>query len=70
VNFGLPALAVPGVAAAFDEGDLAEIDLAAGRMRNRRTGQELQGTPLPPMLREIIAAGGLVPLLRQRGYVE
>jgi 3-isopropylmalate/(R)-2-methylmalate dehydratase small subunit len=70
VNFGLPALAVPGVAAAFEEGDMAEIDLALGAVRNARTGQVLQGTPLPPMLREIVAAGGLVPLLRQRGYVE
>ena len=70
VNFGLPALAVPGVAAAFEEGDLAEIDLASGRVRNARTGQALQGSPLPPALREIIDAGGLVPLLRERGYLD
>jgi 3-isopropylmalate/(R)-2-methylmalate dehydratase small subunit len=70
VNFGLPALAVPGVSAAFEEGDVAEVDLATGVVANPRTGQTLQGTPLPPMLREIIAAGGLVPLLRTRGYLE
>jgi 3-isopropylmalate/(R)-2-methylmalate dehydratase small subunit len=70
VNFGLPALAVPGVTAAFAEGDEAEVDLSSGTVRNTRTGQTLAGTPLPPTLQEVIGAGGLVPLLRARGYVE
>jgi hypothetical protein len=51
------------------EGDELDLDLLAGRVRNRRTGVEHQGTALPPMLAEIIAMGGLIPRLRAQGYI-
>jgi 3-isopropylmalate/(R)-2-methylmalate dehydratase small subunit len=62
-NYAFPALEVAGVAAAFVEGDVAEVDFAAGTVRNVRTGQELQGVVWPPMLMNVLRAGGIIPLL-------
>ena len=64
VAIGLPVLACKGVAAAFAEGDELEADLAAGVVRNAGTGAVLQGEPLPPEMREILAAGGILAALR------
>ncbi|GIX46359.1 MAG: 3-isopropylmalate dehydratase small subunit [Candidatus Tectimicrobiota bacterium] len=70
VNFALAPVQCPGVRSAFTEGDTAEVDLVAGTVTNLRTGACLQGEPLPELLRQIIAAGGLIPLLQQQGYLE
>lgn len=69
VNFALPALQVPGVDAAFEEGDVAEIDFDAAVVRNQRTGHELQGEVWPPALAEILHAGGLIAQLVAEGLV-
>jgi 3-isopropylmalate/(R)-2-methylmalate dehydratase small subunit len=66
VAIGLPVLACPGVAAAFTDGDRAEVDLAAGEVRNVGTGAVLRGEPLPPEMREILAAGGILAALGGR----
>jgi len=65
VAIGLPVLVCPGVAAAFREGDPVEVDLAAGRVTNERTRTVLQASPLPEMMRELLAAGGVLPMLRR-----
>ncbi len=69
VNFGLPAMQCPGVSAAFEEGDVADVDFKAGTVRNQRTGVVVQGQPVPQMLMDIIDAGGIEPLLRKEGYL-
>lgn len=69
VNFALAPMQCPGVAAAFTEGDSAEVDAAAGTVTNPRTGTVLQGETLPELLREIIAAGGMIPRLEQQGFL-
>lgn len=66
INLGLPVLTCPGVAAAFQQGHEAEVDLAAGTVKNLTTGRELQSQPLPPLIQEILEAGGLIPRLKQR----
>ena len=68
VNFALAPLQCPGVAAAFEEGDTAEVDLVTGTVTNSRTGAVLQAEPLPELLREIITAGGMLARLEQQGY--
>jgi 3-isopropylmalate/(R)-2-methylmalate dehydratase small subunit len=70
LNAGLPALAVPGIAASFDEGDEAEVDFIAGTVTNRTSGRTLRGAGLAPSLAEIVVAGGLIPMLVKDGYVE
>jgi 3-isopropylmalate/(R)-2-methylmalate dehydratase small subunit len=69
VNYALPALECPGIHDAFDEGDLAEIDLVHASVRNARTGRTLRGQPWPPSLLRILEAGGLMALLAAEGYV-
>jgi 3-isopropylmalate/(R)-2-methylmalate dehydratase small subunit len=70
VNFGLPALSSEGVCAAFNEGDVAEVDFRHGKIINQTRGIELEATPLPAMLLQIIEAGGLIPMLDAVGYLE
>lgn len=69
VNYAFPALEVPGVSAAFEEGDPAEVAFVEGTVRNARTGALLPGKPWPPMLREILEAGGVFPLLEREGLL-
>jgi 3-isopropylmalate/(R)-2-methylmalate dehydratase small subunit len=69
VNFGLLALECPGVAAAFEEGQIAEISLDASTVRNRATGCELNARPVPQMLIDLMRGGGLYPHLEQQGLI-
>lgn len=67
IAVGLPALVCTGVHAAFGDGDGIEIDLASGRVTNVGSGSDLQGESLPEEMREILAAGGILAVLRNRG---
>ncbi len=65
VAIGLAVLACPGVSRRFADGDPVEVNLAGGWVRNGRTGEMLRGEPLPEEMREILAAGGIVAVLRR-----
>ncbi|MFC1440641.1 3-isopropylmalate dehydratase [Streptacidiphilus sp. N1-10] len=69
INHGLPALTVPGATAAFADGDTARLDFAEGWIENTATGTRLPGGALPPMVLQILAAGGILPKLAREGYV-
>jgi 3-isopropylmalate/(R)-2-methylmalate dehydratase small subunit len=78
VAIGLPVLVCPGARETVREGDPVEVDLGSARVTNLRTGLAVRGSPLPPLMREILAAGGMLPLLRRlaaeaaegRGWVD
>jgi 3-isopropylmalate/(R)-2-methylmalate dehydratase small subunit len=70
INLGLPALSIPGVSSAFEELDIAEVNLGAGRVTNLRTGQQLHFPPLPDVLLEILKHGGLMAVMLERGYID
>ena len=63
LEHGLPVVELKGVVAAVSQGDPLEIDLAAGRFRNLASGVALAFTPPPDFILEMIAAGGIYPLL-------
>jgi len=65
INVGLPALIVD--TDHINEGDELDLDLEAGRIENLTTGEELSAPPLPAVMRNIIADGGLVPHIRKHG---
>jgi len=69
VNFAFPAMECPGVADAFEEGDVAEVSFEDASVVNKRTGVRLVGRAMPAELRAVVAAGGLFALLEQQGYI-
>ena len=66
LNVGLPIFECPGLATRTQTGDRLMIDTAAGRIRNERADEMFKTHPFPPFLADLIAAGGLVPYVRQR----
>jgi 3-isopropylmalate dehydratase small subunit len=66
INVGLPIIICPEAGRMFEKGDLAEVDLAGGVLRNTRTGESVRFTPPPAFLLQILEDGGLVPHLRER----
>jgi 3-isopropylmalate dehydratase small subunit len=66
VNIGLPVLECPEAAVEIREGDIVAVDLAGGTILDETTGTRYQVPPLPPVMRELMTAGGLVNHVRRR----
>ncbi len=64
LNLGLPAVIAPEAAAAARRGSLVEYDAVGGTVSV--DGQSFSARPMPPFLREMIDAGGLVEWTRSR----
>ncbi len=64
VAIGLPVLPCPGVRETVGPGDEVEVDLGVGVLRNLRTRAALRGEALPREMQEVLAAGGILGLLR------
>ncbi len=66
-DMGLPIFECPPASAAIATGDLVEVDPEAGVIRlagkGPTGGKEFRAQPHPPFMRELIAAGGLIPYL-------
>jgi 3-isopropylmalate/(R)-2-methylmalate dehydratase small subunit len=65
-NTGLPILVAPGAVDGIKEGDELTVDLASGEIADLTTGDTFQAQPLPPFMRELVEAGGLLPYLKTR----
>ena len=70
INIGLPILECPDAVAGITEGDLLEVDLSKGSIRNRTTGAAFQALPLPDFVLKIAAAGGIVNFLKDHDIQE
>ncbi len=68
VNVGLPALILD--TDGIDEGDELEVYLATGKVRDLTKGTEASTPPLPPVMRRIIADGGLVEHIKKHGRLK
>jgi 3-isopropylmalate/(R)-2-methylmalate dehydratase small subunit len=64
-NTGLPILVAPDAVDGIKEGDELSVDLASGEIKDLTTGQTYQAEPLPPFMRELVEAGGLLPYLKK-----
>lgn len=69
VNSSLPAINCAGVAKLFEDGDTARVDFLSGKVENLTRGRALQTHPMAPLLAEIVAAGGVIPMLLKEGYI-
>ena len=61
VNVGLPIMECPGVTEGAESGDVFRVDIDTGEVTNVTKGRTFRGTPLPPFMRDILDAGGLMP---------
>jgi 3-isopropylmalate dehydratase small subunit len=66
-NTGLPILVAPEAVDGIGEGDELSVDLATGEIKDLTTGKDYKAQPLPPFMRELVDAGGLLPYLKKRG---
>jgi 3-isopropylmalate/(R)-2-methylmalate dehydratase small subunit len=64
INLGLPALTAPEAVSAARPGSAVRIETEAGVVRV--DGHDFAAGALPPFMVELVAAGGLVPWVRQR----
>src|SRR3989442_15801710 len=65
VNLGIPAIESADAAAVARDGDEVTLDLLSGLLRTPHGDARLR--PLADFAREILAAGGVVAYLRERG---
>lgn len=65
VNIGLPVYESPEAAEGIRSGDLIDVDEARGTIVNRTRGETYPFRPMPPFMREIVAAGGLIERLKR-----
>jgi 3-isopropylmalate/(R)-2-methylmalate dehydratase small subunit len=64
-NMGLPILECDA-ADTFRTGQILSVDFDAGTIQVQETGDTHQTPPIPPFMQELVAAGGLMPYIRQR----
>lgn len=64
-NIGLPLLVVDS-AEPFKEGDVLEVDIEKGVMKNLRTGNTINSKPIPEFMMELLKAGGLMEYLKKK----
>ena len=65
INVGLPVLECD--TSGIEEGDELEVDLEAGIVRDLSRHLEVKFAPLPPVMRNILADGGLAAHVRKHG---
>jgi 3-isopropylmalate/(R)-2-methylmalate dehydratase small subunit len=66
INIGLPLLECPEAVDNTDAGDLLEVDLEKGEIKNLTRGRTFIAAPYPEFMSELIAAGGLIEYTRKR----
>ncbi len=67
VNAGVPLLCpVEDIAKSIQNGDEVSVDFETGIIRNLTQNVEIRGQSLPPVMSEIIAAGGGMEHMRQQ----
>jgi 3-isopropylmalate/(R)-2-methylmalate dehydratase small subunit len=69
INFGLPAVTIPGVSAAIADQDQVRLNVRTATIERLEDGSTVTGTPLPDFVLEIVAQGGLLPKLVADGYI-
>ncbi len=66
INIGLPLLECEAAVDNTEAGDILEIDLASGRIKNLTNDREFSAKPYPDFMAELISAGGLIEHTKKR----
>lgn len=66
ISIGLPVMVCKGISEAVKQGDLLEVNVETGRLRNLNTGQTFATKALSKQMTEMLKAGGAILLLKKR----
>jgi len=66
INIGLPLLECDEAVEKIETGDLVEVDLAKGSIKNLNNGMVFTAKPYPDFMAELILAGGLIEHTKKR----
>jgi 3-isopropylmalate/(R)-2-methylmalate dehydratase small subunit len=66
IDIGLPLLECEDAPDNIEGGDVVEVDLASGRIKNLSNGKAFTAKPYPDFMAGLIAAGGLIEYTRTR----
>lgn len=66
INIGLPLVECPECVDNAQAGDVLEVDLGKGEIKNLTNGKSFKAAPYPEFMSELIAAGGLIEYTRKR----
>jgi len=67
-NVGLPILESAQAAAEIQEGNDVEVDIETGVIIDHTTKKRYQANAVPPFMRELLSAGGLVAYVRRQRH--
>jgi len=65
INLGLPLIVCPGITDRVKEGNILEVDLHGGLVKNLTTSEEIQGEKLSDYVLKILQNGGIKPLFKK-----
>jgi 3-isopropylmalate/(R)-2-methylmalate dehydratase small subunit len=66
INIGLPLLECEAAPDNIQAGDVVEVDLSTGTIKNLNNGKTFTAKPYPDFMAGIISAGGLIEYTRKR----
>jgi 3-isopropylmalate/(R)-2-methylmalate dehydratase small subunit len=66
IDIGLPLLECEDAPDNIEAGDIVEVDLASGRIKNCTNGKTFIAKAYPDFMAGLIAAGGLIPYTKKR----
>jgi 3-isopropylmalate/(R)-2-methylmalate dehydratase small subunit len=68
IDIGLPVVECDTTE--IEDGDILQVDLEGGNIYNKTKNKEIQITPFPPFIKNIIDAGGLVHYIKNKAELE
>ena len=51
------------------EGDVLEVDIDSGEIKNVTRGLAFKARPVPPFMQELVRAGGLLESIKKKGRI-
>jgi len=66
IDIGLPLLESDDAPDAIKKGDIIEVDLEKGTIKNITTDKKFQSKPYPEFMSELVKAGGLIEYTKRR----
>jgi 3-isopropylmalate/(R)-2-methylmalate dehydratase small subunit len=68
INLGLPLIVCKGISQELKDGDEIEVDIEEGTVTIIETGKVIQGEKIGEYAMNILEAGGIKPLFRERKF--